>query len=223
MGQFCTSSIEVERSDGRISVTYFVDHVDHDINLGRKNIYKRIHAVVGFRKNKCQQTKPKDATDSVVEEKQEKIRNEILYNLVPKCEDVKDLQVLHSVEELVTKAIALLDAGARCPTDITEFPIKEPSNKNSVKQDKLYSTRKKRKQTDEGAGFKSTRKKRKQADEGAGFKKPSTKTRREIPDTLIKGEGDILVPVKSDGDIEYILVPIKSEVDTEYEDGYSLQ
>ena len=88
--------------------------------------------------------------------------------MVPKCKNVKDLQVLNSVENLVTKAIALVDASSRYPADITKFSvdtstIKEPSNKNGVKQDNLYSTEKKRKQTDEVAGS----------------KKPSTKIRRD--------------------------------------------
>ncbi|KAK8400989.1 hypothetical protein O3P69_002638 [Scylla paramamosain] len=33
IGQSCTSFIEMERSDGRICMTYFVDNHDHDINL----------------------------------------------------------------------------------------------------------------------------------------------------------------------------------------------
>ena len=35
------------------------------VALIRKNICKHIHAVVEFRKSKCQQTKPKDATKEV--------------------------------------------------------------------------------------------------------------------------------------------------------------
>ena len=33
IGQFCTSSLEVVRCDGRIEVTYFIDHHNHDLDF----------------------------------------------------------------------------------------------------------------------------------------------------------------------------------------------
>ncbi|KAK3886174.1 hypothetical protein Pcinc_009675 [Petrolisthes cinctipes] len=177
----------------------------------RRNICKHIHAVVDFRQNKYKPTKPKDAgkeieilhdvvcgavsgtgSKSALEEEVEKLTNKTVLTLVPKFKDIKDLQVVKSIDSLLTKAIAVMNAATQLPGNITSFPvdvntIKEPSNTNCVKQDRIYSTKKKRKRTDEGAGF----------------RKPSTKARLEIGESLTRHQGDISVPVVSKGDIEY--------------------
>ena len=176
-----------------------------DNDEGRKSVCKHIHAVVEFMKNnKCQLNTPKDATaeiemlqevvssaihtDLVNEERHE--NDEILARIGAKYKNATDPQVKKSVDKLLKKALAVLDAGTTGST--SKFPVdmntvKEPSNKKIVKQDRLYSTKKKRKQTDEGAGF----------------TKPSAKVRCEIGESLARDSSDILIPVVSRGEVEY--------------------
>ena len=52
-------------------------------------------------------------------------------------------------------------------------------------------------------GKDSTKRKRKETGEGAGFTKPSAKVRCEIGESLARGSSDILIPVVSSGDVGY--------------------
>lgn len=117
---------------------------------GMKNICKHIHAVVGFLRNKSQIDEPKLPTEEVekirdvisneettgvqVEKYQEQIKNKILSQLLLKCNEVKDLQVLKTANSLLCKLIAPLDAGrSYLPNDnkwpVDESAVSEPSNK----------------------------------------------------------------------------------------------
>lgn len=179
-----------------------------DNDEGRRNICKHIHAVVVF-VSKSESNKENDAgkevemlheivcgeasgNKSVLEEELEKLTSKTMLNLVPMYKNIKDIQIVKSVDSLLTKAISIMNAATQLPGNISSFPVdvntvKEPSNKNCERQDRFYSTKKKRKQTDEGAGF----------------RKPSTKVRLDIKECLTRHEDDISIPVVSGGDIEY--------------------
>lgn len=65
---------------------------------------------------------------------------------------IKDLDVLDSVEAVFNKTKGVIDAAIKYP-GVSKLPfgtttLKEPSNNNTIKQQKLYSTKKKRKLKD---------------------------------------------------------------------------
>lgn len=128
--------------------------------------------------------------DRQVVKYQEQLKNKIMLQLLPKCSESKDLQVLKTANSLLCKLIATLDAGTSYPPNNSNWPVdvttvSEPGNKKCVKQDRLYSTRK-----------------RKRENIGMCLKKPSSKARLIIGESLAKSESDVSVPVLSEGRID---------------------
>ncbi|KAK3866288.1 hypothetical protein Pcinc_028168 [Petrolisthes cinctipes] len=175
-----------------------------DNAAGRKNICKHIHAVGNFLKNKSHPSKPKspteeiemiqdivckeDSTRSQVEEQITEVKMK-LQSLLSECDEMKDLESVKALNNHLSKAYGILHAGRTYPAQSNNLPVDtstvlEPSNKNVVKQDRLHST-----------------KKRKRKDEGKSLKKPSVRARQEIVESLAKSQSDISFPILSTGAI----------------------
>lgn len=129
-------------------------------------------------------------TDSPKENYGEQLRNQILSTLLPICQEITDQEVFKAMDSHIKKAVAIGNASktfrastSRLPVDVTT--ITEPANKVCIKQEKLYST------------------KRKRAGNGPVLKKPSAKVRREIGESLEKYELDVSIPLVSGGSVEY--------------------
>ncbi|KAK3872431.1 hypothetical protein Pcinc_022480 [Petrolisthes cinctipes] len=175
-----------------------------DNAAGRKNICKHIHAVGNFLKNKSHPSKPKspteeiemiqdivckeDSTRSQVEEQITEVKMK-LQSLLSECDEMKDLESVKALNNHLSKAYGIVHAGRTYPAQSNNLPVDtstvlEPSNKNVVKQERLHST-----------------KKRKRKDEGKSLKKPSVRARQEIVESLAKSQSDISFPILSTGAI----------------------
>ncbi|KAK3890611.1 hypothetical protein Pcinc_005444 [Petrolisthes cinctipes] len=172
--------------------------------IRRKNICKHIHAVGNFLKNKSHPSKPKspteeiemiqdivckeDSTRSQVEEQITEVKMK-LQSLLSECDEMKDLESVKALNNHLSKAYGIVHAGRTYPAQSNNLPVDtstvlEPSNKNVVKQDRLHST-----------------KQRKRKDEGKSLKKPSVRARQEIVESLAKSQSDISFPILSTGAI----------------------
>ncbi|KAK3888861.1 hypothetical protein Pcinc_007127 [Petrolisthes cinctipes] len=129
-----------------------------------------------------------DSTRSQVEEQITEVKMK-LQSLLSECDEMKDLESVKALNNHLSKAYGIVHAGRTYPAQSNNLPVDtstvlEPSNKNVVKQDRLHST-----------------KKRKRKDEGKSLKKPSVRARQEIVESLAKSQSDISFPILSTGAI----------------------
>jgi len=173
-----------------------------DSDEGRKNICKHIHAVVVFVKDQSHLAKPKPPSEEI-----ETISNialcktsdlpnnysekltQVLSALTHACQGITDEEVYKAVNSHLQKALAITNTSrtqikrSRLPVDVTTTT--EPANKLCTRQEKLYSTKRKRK------------------DSGPTLRKPNAKMRRQTGESLANFESDMRILVKSEGSIEY--------------------
>ncbi|KAK3891938.1 hypothetical protein Pcinc_002700 [Petrolisthes cinctipes] len=129
-----------------------------------------------------------DSTRSQVEEQITEVKMK-LQSLLSECDEMKDLESVKALNNHLSKAYGIVHAGRTYPAQSNNLPVDtstvlEPSNKNVVKQDRLHST-----------------KQRKRKDEGKSLKKPSVRARQEIVESLAKTQSDISFPILSTGAI----------------------
>ncbi|KAK3895082.1 hypothetical protein Pcinc_001177 [Petrolisthes cinctipes] len=235
LGLYCTSSMEVVKADGRIRVTFFTDHHDHELGfpnlvhmvlpksekdriagmimqgiehhkilervretsgrnrtsiLEKKDI-ENIIAAYGLSVNQSRHSNDSTSVRLIAEQIEEQI-TEVkmkLQSLLSECDEMKDLESVKALNNHLSKAYGIVHAGRTYPAQSNNLPVDtstvlEPSNKNVVKQDRLHST-----------------KKRKRKDEGKSLKKPSVRARQEIVESLAKSQSDISFPILSTGAI----------------------
>lgn len=132
---------------------------------GRK-ICKHIHAVQIFMKKTSQPTKhtvPAEEIElmqdtvcesmssaSLVENFIKQVEDKTITDFLPKVRNTKDLQILKSVQSHLLKAVAIMDAAKYISVSSNPLPLDvstatEQVTKNIIKQDRLYSTMKKKK------------------------------------------------------------------------------
>ncbi|KAK3888907.1 hypothetical protein Pcinc_007054 [Petrolisthes cinctipes] len=235
LGLYCTSSMEVVKADGRIRVTFYTDHHDHELGfpnlvhmvlpksekdriagmimqriehhkilervretsgrnrtsiLEKKDI-ENIIAAYGLSVNQSRHSNDSTSVRLIAEQIEEQI-TEVkmkLQSLLSECDEMKDLESVKALNNHLSKAYGIVHAGRTYPAQSNNLPVDtstvlEPSNKNVVKQDRLHST-----------------KKRKRKDEGKSLKKPSVRARQEIVESLAKSQSDISFPILSTGAI----------------------
>ena len=174
-----------------------------DSDGGRKNICKHIHAVVMFRKDHDQShlTKPnlpsediEVITNNTLTKSSDLPTNysekltQVLSELTSACQGVVDEEIYKAANDHLTKALAIVNTSKtqimkrRLPVDATTTT--EPANKLCTRQEKLYSTKRKRKHDDQS------------------MRKPNAKLRREIGENMAN-ESDMEVLVTSDGNFKH--------------------
>lgn len=173
-----------------------------DNSQGTKNVCKHIHSVVDFSQNTCLPATPKSPTQEIEmihdvisneitvpqpNDYVEKIINSFSQILVPSMKEIKDIEVLKTLDSQLAKMINTAKAAIKYPEN-NELPVNtsttnEPVNKNCIKQDQLYTT-----------------KKRTREEDGNTLKKPSAKAKLEIGESLLKSQSDgICIPILSKG------------------------
>lgn len=173
-----------------------------DSDEGRKNICKHIHAVARIVKDQLHLVKHKpsseeiEAISSIALSKTSKLPCSysekitlVLSKLTSACQDIADEEVYKAVNDHLQKALAIANTSkiqikrSRLPVDVAT--AEEPANKLCTRQEKLYSTKRKRKH------------------KGPTMRKPNAKMRREIGESMANFESDMRILVKSEGNIEY--------------------
>ncbi|KAK4301614.1 hypothetical protein Pmani_026254 [Petrolisthes manimaculis] len=206
LGLYCTSSMEVVKADGRIRVTFYYDHHDHE--LGLPDLVHMVlpksekYRIAASKSSSCSQSMitteeiemkqdivcKEDSTRSQVEEQITEVKMK-LQSLLSECDEMKDLESVKALNNYLSKAYGIVHAGRTYTAQSNNLPVDtstvlEPSNKNVVKQDRLHST-----------------KKRKRKDEGKSLKKSSVRARQKIVESLAKSQSDISFPIMSTGAI----------------------
>lgn len=173
-----------------------------DSDEGRKNICKHIHAVALFVKDQSHLAKPTPpseeietissialgTTSNLQSNSCEKL-TQVSLAIIQACQKVTDEEVCKAVNDHLQKALAIAKTSTSAikrsslPVDVTTKA--EPANKLCIRQEKLYSTKRKRK------------------DSVPTLKKPNAEMRREIGESLANFESDRSILVKSEGCIEY--------------------
>lgn len=177
-----------------------------DNDKGTRNICKHIHAVVQHMEGKTQVAMPnspseeieyiqdivcnKLSTDSQPQNYGEQLIKYIHSNLLPQCKEISDQEAFKAAGDHIRKAVAILSAAKNLASSNCMLPVdlatkKEPANKHCDKQQKLYST------------------KRKRVDTGQGLTKPSKEMRQKIGERL-SDLSQMPVPMNSPpGDSQY--------------------
>ena len=120
------------------------------------------------------------------------VEDKTVTDFLPKVRNTKDLQIMKSVQSHLLKATAVMDAANApsvsnnpLPLDVTTAT--EPVTKNFIKQDRLYSSMRKRKLSD-----------------GRVLRKPSMMIKQEVGDILAKAQtsSSVIFPIVSNGEIK---------------------